>query len=102
MRPRTCEQNDSNAVVFAGVAESIVEFKYRFGAKGVAFVGTVDGDFGDAVSFVIKDVFVGLGDLPFNLHQCVCRKVYVSIVLGRVGNAASRLLAICDKPNSTV
>jgi hypothetical protein len=62
------KQDNSDAAIFTGVAEGIVEFKYRFGAKGVAFVGTVDGDFGDAVGFVIEDVFVGLGDLPFNLH----------------------------------
>ena len=54
---------------FAGVAKGVVHFGNGFGPKGIAFVGAVDGDFGNAISLVIKDVFVGFYDLPVNLHR---------------------------------
>jgi hypothetical protein len=63
------QQHHADAAVFAGVAKGVIHFCNGFGPKGIALVGAVDGDFGDAISLVVKDIFVGFYDLPVNLHR---------------------------------
>ena len=63
------EQHHANAAVFSGIGEGFVEFDNGFGAKGIALVGPIDGDFGDAIGLLVKDVVVGFNVLPVNLHR---------------------------------
>jgi hypothetical protein len=38
-------------------------------------VGTVDGDFRNAIGFMIENIFVGFGGLPVDLHaSLICHK----------------------------
>ncbi len=59
------EDDDADIEVFAGVDEGVDHLGDGLGAEGVAHVGPVDGDAGDAVGrLFVHDVFVTSGLLP--------------------------------------
>ena len=69
MRPGTGEKDNADFCVFAGISKGLAEFLHGFGTESVPFVRSIDGNFGGAATFVIENVFVGFGGLPFNLHN---------------------------------
>jgi hypothetical protein len=78
----TCpgKEDDPNPGILTGITEGIVHLKDGFGTESIAFVGAVDGDFGNTVCFVVENVFVGFGSLPVNLHnKVVCIAILIKI-----------------------
>ena len=65
----TGEKDNADFCVFAGISKGLAEFLHSFGTESVPFVRSIDGNFGGAATFVIENVFVGFGGLPFNLHN---------------------------------
>jgi hypothetical protein len=50
-------------------------------------VGTVDGDFGDTVGFLIDDVFVGFDGFPVGFHGCTVSLLCLKILSRTWGDA---------------
>jgi len=67
----TCagQQDDPDARIFTGVTKGIVKFKNCFGAKGIALMRAIDRNFGDAVPFMVGNIFVGFDELPIGLNS---------------------------------
>jgi len=65
------QDDGAHLIVITGIGQRLQHLFDRAGAKGIAHLGTVDGDLGNAiVGLVIEDIFVtGGAILPFN--RCV-------------------------------
>ena len=56
--PGTGQDDHTDLRIQMGTPERMAHLLYRLRTKGVAHLGTVDGDLGDALGLVIEDVLV--------------------------------------------
>ncbi len=61
------EEDDADVGVLPGVAERLLHLQERVGPEGVADLGAIEGDAGDAVALVVRDVLVRFDFLPVGL-----------------------------------
>ena len=72
------QDHDSDTGVLASALERVRELDHGLGAEGVAYLGSVDGDLGDARVApgrqLITDVGVLAVGLPADAHNCSCSR----------------------------